>query len=111
MNYTPDWHKVERMVGLPDYAVLFCVSPWPDGGWMAGVVVVDPDWLDEQIKNNNIVKAMENVPVDVDFPNWDIIDGFPSGTNAHGGDAADAIDRLWAMVHGSINPPWRYECE
>ena len=94
------------MVGLPDYGVAFCVAPWPDGGWIAGVQVTSRDWVQEQIDDTesygqSLDPAMLNVPnTDDEFPQWDIIDGFKDGITAYGDDAADAIDHLWAKVHG-----------
>lgn len=97
----PDWSKVERLVGLPDYGVMFCVSPWPDGGWMAGVVVIDLEWVVEQIESHaGITCVMGDLPEDSTYPSWDIIDGFHSGVTVHGYDAADAIDILWQTLHG-----------
>lgn len=40
IHSVPNWRKVEEMIGLPDYSVLFCLSPWPDGGWMVGIALL-----------------------------------------------------------------------
>jgi len=110
MIHQPDWALVEKMVGLPDYGVAFCVSPWPDGGWIAGVVVIDRDWVTEQIiEKSGIDPLMLNVPDGTWPTTWDIFDGFKDGVIAAGDDAADAIDVLWAKIHGEANPPRRHE--
>ena len=91
------------------------MAPWPDGGWLAGVQITGREWVREQIEregyDDELDSAILSVPGDDDFPDWDIFDGFVGGLNAHGDDAADAIDRLWAMVHGEKNPPRRHQRE
>ena len=77
-NTAPDWRKVEQMVGFPDYGVAFCVSPWPDGGWMAGAQITDREWITEQAgSGGRIDPAMLSVPGDDDSghdhaPTWSI---------------------------------------
>ena len=100
----PDWVKVERMVGLPDYGVAFCVSPWPDGGWLAGVQITDREWVERQANKGQIDLAMLSIPGSLKHgynprPAWDIYNGFSAGLNALGKNAAEAVENLWTKIH------------
>lgn len=98
------------MVGLPNYGVAFCLAPWPDGGWMAGVLITDRDWVTEQVECGEIEREMLSVPDEgAAGASWDITDGFKDGLVAYGDDAADAVDCLWAMVHGDSDPLRRHQ--
>ena len=44
----PDMAKIRQLVGRPDYGVAFCLAPWPDGGWQAGVQLTDREWVEER---------------------------------------------------------------
>lgn len=90
----PDWALVERMIGGPDYAVAFAVWPWPDGGWMAGVALMDRDYAEEQELPAKIC-ALAEKDVAVEF---NIFDGFEDGINVHDYDAGRAVAKLWEQV-------------
>ena len=78
------WQIVKKCVGLPEYAVLFAVWPYPEGGWMAGFTLYDKEWAEEQDL------PMKNMVEDI-VPHWSIEIGFLNGANAHGVDAPHAI--------------------
>ena len=97
MAAAPDWTKVMAMVGAPDYAVMFSVWPWPDGGWMAGVCLMDREWAEEQELPAAIL-ALTETPLRAE---WNPFDGFAHGINTHfGGSARDAVEALWKKVVG-----------
>lgn len=89
------WEKVYAMVGNPDYGVCFSVWPWPDSGWMAGVVVTDLDWATEQNLPKKLLATGEHHDV-----TWDIFDGFVGGINVHfaSDNPEDAINKLYDTV-------------
>jgi hypothetical protein len=94
----PDMRQVEQLTGRPDYGVAFCVGPWPDGGWIAGVALTDREWIEEQVGDGDILPGLLNLPDGDPFPDFDIIDGFKEGVNAHGSTMAEAIDLLFTKV-------------
>lgn len=87
------WQKVERMVGNPDYAVVFSVWPWPDGGWMAGVALLDKEWAEEQGLPETILELEED-----NDPSWNVCDGFQNGINVHATSPQKAIEALHAKI-------------
>jgi hypothetical protein len=94
------WDRVEKMVGNPDYAVVFSVWPWPDGGWMAGVALHDREWAEEQGLSPEILRLIEERK-----PAWDLYGGFLAGLNARGVSAEQAIEELLAIVEAAL-PSW-----
>lgn len=83
----PDWELVEKLVGLPDYAVGFALWPWPDGGWYAGITLTDRKWAEEQ--------GLAAASLNDDYPAvWNLTDGFVNGVNEHAGTAAEAVENL-----------------
>lgn len=90
-----DWAKVEEMVGLPDYAVVFSLWPWPDGGWMAGLCLIDREYAQEQ---NLPLRICNLEDVGIGGVEWDVIDGFKKGINVHAPSPQEAIDELYSAV-------------
>jgi len=82
------------MVGLPDYAVVVAVWPWPDGGWMAGAALLDRDGASGQGLASGLLALPEE-----SNPPFNIYDGFPNGINRHAPTAGEAIQSLWTAVH------------
>jgi hypothetical protein len=85
------YKKINSIIGAPDYAVMFCLWPWPDGGWMAGVVLVDKEYaLDQELLTAHLEEGDWDIK-------WDVMDGFSyPGVNAHGASSTPelAIDNL-----------------
>src|SRR3989344_3366493 len=84
------WALVEKMVGNPDFAVCFSIWPWPDGGWMAGVVLLDREYAMKQ-KLPHAICALEE---ELD-PAWNVTDGFRKGINIHAPHPEEAIQALY----------------
>lgn len=93
------WKVVGELVGAPDYAVAFNVSPWPDGGWLAGFCITDIEYAREQglpiaqssdrelYDRNMVSRGGESLQ-------WDLFNGWGGiGAQAHGIDAKQAICR------------------
>lgn len=89
----PCWGDVEVFVGMPDYAVAFALWPWPDGGWYAGVTVIDKGYAVRQ----DLPAAC--LPEDFEAK-WDVSSGFANGMNAHGINAAEAFQNLQERLDG-----------
>src|SRR5882672_8592637 len=87
------FRDVDALVGLPDYAVIFCCSPWPDGGWMAGFEMDDKDWAMEQGLESRFLPQTTHKN-----DGWSIFDGFKNGVVAHGSHLAEAIENAVAKV-------------
>jgi|GEM_PF-6846248 len=87
------WGVVEKMVGLPDYAVCFSVWSWPDGGWMAGVALMDREYAEKQ----NLPRAICALEEDFD-PAWNACDGFKNGINVHAPYPEEAVGALYKRV-------------
>ena len=87
------WAKVKEMVGMPDFAVGFTLSPWPDGGWMASIALIDKEYAEEQDL------AAATLPNNTDWPEWNLIDGFQNGLRARGASAEEAIEELYRQLN------------
>jgi len=96
---TPE-ERLEALAGLPDYAVVVMVWPWPDGGWMAGIVLTDHEYAADQ----GMPAAVLDLPEfeDLNTIRWDVISGFSWGINVHGSSLAAAVEALWAEVHSGV---------
>jgi len=66
--------------------------PWPDGGWMAGIALIDHDWALEQGMSPAILNLLEEVGRN--GPDWSVYDGFANGINAHSADGPGAVKEL-----------------
>lgn len=86
------FRDVDALVGAPDYAVTFCCSPWPDGGWLAGFRLDDKGYADEQELETRFL------PEDTSYAAWDVFNGFAVGVNGHGSHLAEAIEEAVAKV-------------
>lgn len=83
---------LEKIVGLPDYAVIAMYWPWPDGGYMAGCALLSYSWAAEQNLPGYDMMVEEN------NPKWNCYDGFECGINYHGSTASEAVSKLWAHL-------------
>jgi hypothetical protein len=79
------------LIGAPDYAVIAMYWPWPDGGYMAGCVLIDKEFAEEQ---GLVAQHLEE---DI-YAKWDCIDGFKHGVNAHASNETDAVNKLWEKM-------------
>jgi hypothetical protein len=94
----PDMVKVKMLVGRPNYGVAFCVAPWPDGGWIAGVTLTDREWVKEQVEWGVLLPGLLQLSDDDHFPDWDIIDGFKNGLTVHGATMSEVVDLLFSSI-------------
>ena len=86
-----NWSKVEKMVGMPDFAVGFTLSPWPDGGWMASITLTNKWYAEDQ--GLLATKLQEDRQ-----GNWNMVDGFRDGLTARGSNADKAIENLYKLL-------------
>ena len=91
--YPGIWALVEKMVGNPDFAVCFSVWPWPDGGWMAGVALINRYYAEEQKLPRSICTLQEQLD-----PAWNAFDGFQKGINVHAPYPEEAIQALYDQI-------------
>lgn len=78
--------------GNPDFAVCAMYWPWPDGGWMAGCVLLDKEWAVEQ--------GLQAQYLEEDFKGkWNPFDGFEHGLNVHASNEKDAVQKLWRELY------------
>jgi hypothetical protein len=85
------WREVEQLVGDPDYDAIVNVWSWPDGGWMAGIIVIDKEGCRQQ----NLLAAVLDEAEGPLKLFWNMFDGFASpGLNAHGMTAEEAVQNL-----------------
>ena len=90
-----DWTKVEKIIGAPDYAVVFSVWPWPDGGWMAGICLINKGYAEEQGLPRRICRLNE---LQLNNVKWGVVDGFQDGINVHAPTPNEVIDELYSAV-------------
>jgi hypothetical protein len=68
---------LEKLQGMPDFGVCAMAWAWPDGGYMAGLVVTDRNCAQVQsLLGSDYLEQDRNAV-------WDISDGFKFGANAH----------------------------
>ena len=87
---------IEEIAGAPDYAVILNIWTWPDGGWMAGCIVVDVGWGKAQ--GLVAIKAL----YETEDESWDMYDGFAHGRNAHGSTKEEAVRDLLLSLKGEL---------
>jgi predicted RNase H-like HicB family nuclease len=97
---------LSRLAGDPDYGAIVTLSPWPDGGWMASVCVIDRDYLVEQRadvdqESERLFDGLMTLAESENFPAYDMIDGFgglPTAFTAHGEGPEEAVRELYRKV-------------
>lgn len=84
---------IEEIVGVPDYAVIFSLWPWPDGGWMAGCVLINKVWAKEQ---GLLIAKLDEWSSEAH--RWNSTDGFEYGINSHSYSWPTAIYELYQKL-------------
>jgi hypothetical protein len=94
------WNLVQEMVGNPDYAVQFAVWPWPDGGWMAGIALVDSTWALRQKLTAIVLEESYD-------PAFDMHSGFSPGMNVLAPTPEEAVRRLYRDLNAAYDKHYR----
>ena len=85
---------IDKIMGKPDYAVAFATWHWPEGGWRAGVTLIDKAWAEDQHLKAACLKQ------DQLSPEWTAAEGFVNGLNVSSEvSQARAIEKLYESLN------------